>query len=82
MTTCGTKAQVFVDGTWSKWMPIAVAEAFEHNLKVERFLGMLRNHQQIIYLREDEAATNAALELYDAERRAADDSPTQANQAA
>jgi len=80
MQYLGNSAQVPLgDGKWSKFMPIAEAVKFEHTLKVQRFLTMLRVGKTVIGLRGDIPAMEEAQDLYNAERRGADNTPTQAN---
>jgi hypothetical protein len=79
VTINGNKAQVFIDGRWSKWLLIAEAITYEHIHKVQRYLELLRAGQQIIGLRTDIPAMEEARDLFTAERRAAENSPTQAD---
>ena len=80
MEYCGRSARVPLgDGKWSRFMPIAEAEKYEHTLKVQAFLNMLRAGKRIIGLRNDIPAMKEAREQYQAERRVAANNPTQAN---
>jgi hypothetical protein len=80
MEHCGRSARVPLDnGTWSKFMPIAEAEKYEHTLKVEQFLAMLRAGKQVIGLRGDIPAMYEAQDLYKEEREGANNTLTQAN---
>ena len=77
MEYCGDKARVpHGDGTWSKFMPIREAQRYEHTLKVQRFLNMLRAGKQVIGLSNDFAAMYDAQEQYQKERGTAANSPT------
>jgi hypothetical protein len=49
-------------------LPIPEAEKFEHSLKVQRFLMMLRAGKQVIGLRGDIPAMSDAQDLYKEER--------------
>ena len=60
-------------------MLIPEAEKYEHNLKVERFLTLIRAGKQIIGLRGDIPAMEEAREQYRAEREGADNTLTQAD---
>ena len=72
MEYCGDKARVpHGDGTWSKFMPIGEAQNYEHNLKVGRFLNMLRAGKQVIGLSNDFAAMYDAQAQYKKERESA-----------
>jgi hypothetical protein len=83
MQYCGNSAQVPLgDGTWSKFMPIAEAEKYEHNLKVQRYLDMLRAGKQVIGLRGDIPAMCKARDLYKEARKSAEDTLPQATEAA
>ena len=83
MEYCGRSARVPLgDGKWSKFMPITEAEKYEHNLKVQRFLTMLRAGKQVIGLRGDILAREEAQDLYKEEREGAANTLTQANKAA
>jgi len=78
MEYCGNSARVpHGDGTWSKFMPVREAQRYEHTLKVQRFLTMLRAGKQVIGLSNDIPAMYAAQDLYKKEREAAVNSPTQ-----
>ena len=78
MEYCGNSARVPLgNGQWSKFMPICEALRYEHNLKVQRFLAMLRAGRQVIGLSNDFAAMYDAQDLYKKEREAAVNSPTQ-----
>jgi hypothetical protein len=80
---CGRSARVPLgNGTWSKFMLIPEAERYEHTLKVERYLDMLRAGKQVIGLRGDILAIYEARDLYKEEREGANNTLTQANQAA
>jgi hypothetical protein len=80
MEYCGNKARIPLgNGHWSKFMPVREAQHYEHILKVQRFLTMLRAGKQIIDLRNDFAAMYAAQDLYKKERESATNTLTQAN---
>lgn len=80
MQYLGRSAQVPLgDSKWSKFMPIAEAVKFEHTLKVQRFLEMLRASKTVIGLRGDMPAMYAAQEEYQKECEAAANTPTRAN---
>jgi hypothetical protein len=69
MEYCCDKARVpHGDGTWSKFMPVREAQRYEHTLKVQRFLTMLRAGKQVIDLSNDFAAMYDAQDLYKKER--------------
>lgn len=80
MTINGNRASVFNDKnkTWSKFMPIAEAEKYEHNLRVQRFLTSLRAGKQIIGLRNEISAMMDAQDIYKAEREGASNTLSQA----
>ena len=80
MEYCGRSARVPLgNGTWSKFMPLPEAKKFEHNLRVQRFLTMLRAGKQEIGLRGDIPAMMDAQDRYKEEREVATNNPTQAN---
>ena len=80
MQYLGNAAQVPLgNGKWSKFMPIAEAERFEHNLKVQRFLTMLRAGKTVIGLRNDIPAMCDAQDLYKEERESATNTLPRAN---
>jgi len=80
MQYLGNSARVPLgNGTWSKFMPIAQAVKYEHNLKKDRFLQMLRAGKTIIALAGDSAAVYAAAEEFKREREAAANTLTQAD---
>jgi hypothetical protein len=80
MEYCGRSARVPLgNGTWSKFMPIAEAQQYEHTLKVQSFLTMLRAGKQIIGLRNDIPAMEEAREMFQEEREGAINTPTQAD---
>jgi hypothetical protein len=80
MEYCGRSARVPLgNGQWSAFMPIADAQKYEHNLKVQRFLGMLRTGKQVIGLRGDIPAMYEAQDLYKEERESATNTLPQAN---
>jgi hypothetical protein len=60
-------------------MPILDAEKYEHTLKVQRFLNMLRAGKQVIGLRGNIPAMSDAQDRYKEEREVATNNPTQAN---
>ena len=83
MEYCGRSARVPLgNGQWSKFMPIVEAEKYEHTLRVNHYLDMLRAGKKIIGLRNDIPAMMDAQDIYKEEREGADNTPTQANQAA
>lgn len=83
MMYSGNKASVPLgNGKWSPFMPIPDAEKLEHNMKLQRFLTMLRAGKQIMGLRNDIPAMMDAQDMYKAERRGAMNTPTQAKKAA
>jgi hypothetical protein len=65
------------NGQWSRFMPIAEAERFQHQLKVERFVNMLRAGKHVIELSDDIPAMYDAQERWQQEREAGANSPTQ-----
>ena len=80
MQYLGNSAQVPLgDGKWSKFMPIPVAEKFEHKLKVQRFLRMLRAGKQVTGLSNDIPAMYEAQDLYKEERESAENTLLQAH---
>ena len=69
MEYCGSKARVpHGDGTWSEFMPIREAQRYEHTLKVQQFLRMLRKGGTVIGLSDDVPAMYAAQDLFRKER--------------
>ena len=80
MEYCGDKVRVpHGDGTWSKFMPVREAQRYEHTLKVQRFLTMLRAGKQIIGLSNDFAAMSDAQAQYKKERESVVSTLTQAD---
>ena len=80
MEYCGNSARVpHGDGTWSKFMPVREAQRYEHTLKVQRFLTMLRAGKHVIGLSNDFAAMYDAQAQYKKERESATNTLTQAN---
>jgi hypothetical protein len=69
MEYCGRSARIPLgNGTWTKFMLIPEAVKYEHSLKVQRFLTMLRAGKQVIGLRNDIPAMCDAQDLYKEER--------------
>jgi hypothetical protein len=80
MEYCGNSARVPLgNGQWSKFMPIREAQRYEHILKVQRFLKMLRAGKQVIGLSNDFAAMYDAQAQYKKERESVVSTLTQAN---
>ena len=80
MEYCGNAARVpHGDGTWSKFMPIREAQRYEHALKVQRFLTMLRAGKHVIGLSNDFAAMYDAQAQYNKERESVVSTLTQAD---
>jgi hypothetical protein len=80
MEYCGRSARVPLgNGKWSRFMPIPDAQQYEHTLKVQASLNMLRAGKQIIGLRNDIPAMEEAREMYAEERESAANTLTQAD---